>query len=660
MRYLWTFLAACTILMPYTVQAETFTYDYVVYGGTAGGAISAVAAAEQGLKVALLEPGTHIGGMTSGGLGGTDVGNPRVIGGMARDYYEKNGQLYGRDLWWELEPHVAEKLLRDWLDEAGVDLYFQHRLDTVDMDGKRITAITMENGNRFEAKIFADGTYEGDILPRAGISYTWGREGQDVYGESLAGRIKYSDKHQFDVPVSAYDEDGNLLPLIYDGDPGVPGQGDRKVQAYNFRICITKEEGNKIPFPEPPDYDPARWELLRRYLEKRKDNIRLNEIWLLRALPNNKYDLNNRGPISTDFIGESWDYPEASYERRAEIWKEHENYNKGFLYFLQNDPSVPPHLQQEIKQWGLAKDEFLDTDHWPHQLYVREARRMIGEYVMIQKDLQTERTKPDSIGMGSYNSDSHHVQRFVDENGNAINEGDMQVPVQPYEISYLCLTPKSEECENFLSLCTFSASHVAFSSMRMEPQYMIIGQAAGVAAKLAIDENVPVQKINIEKLQDILHEQDAILSWEDAVEVAIKDLEGIVMDDSQAEMTGAWESSTSVSPFVGAQYIHDSNEGKGSKKVTFRRELPESGTYEVRIAYTTHENRATNVPVTVQSAEGTKELVVNQRRISSSTRPFHSLGEFRFEASQPAVVEISNEGTNGYVIVDAVQWIKKK
>lgn len=497
-------------------------YDVVVYGGTAGGAVAAIAAANEGLKTALLEPRRHIGGMVSGGLGATDFGNKHVIGGMSREFFQRLGKHYGEEISWYFEPHVAEQIFRDWLKQANVEVFFEHRVAAVNKPDTRIASITMENSAVFTAKVFIDASYEGDLMARAGVSYTWGREGQEVYDESLAGRIEHSPYHQFSAPVDPYDQNGNLLPLIYAGDPGRPGEGDRKVQAYNFRICLCNRKENQVPFPKPEGYDPARYELLKRYLAAAAD-LKMADLMIVSMMPNGKTDVNNKGPVSTDHIGGSWEYPEADYPRREAIWKDHEQYVQGFFYFLANDPCVPKPLQDEINAWGLAKDEFIDTNHWPHQLYIREARRMIGEYVMRQADLQTERAKPDSVGMGSYNSDSHHVQRIPVKSGEwpgggpgVLNEGDMQVPVRPYEIAYRALLPKRAECENLFVTGSVSASHVAYSSIRMEPQYMIMGHAAGIAAAQALRANQSIQDIDIPTLQARLREQHQILSLEDA------------------------------------------------------------------------------------------------------------------------------------------------
>jgi hypothetical protein len=511
-------------------QPATSSYDVVVYAGTASGTIAAIAAAREGMKTALLEPGRHIGGMVSGGLGATDKGDDRVIGGLARQFYERAGKHYGREIEFRLEPHVAERIFRDWLKEARVDVFFEHRLDSVEKAAGRIVRIRTENGAVFSGRVFIDASYEGDLFARAKVSYALGREGRDEFGESLAGKLEYSIGHQFAVLVDPYDKDGRLLPLVYGGPTGCPGQGDKKIQAYNFRLCLSERKDNQVPFPRPSDYDPKKFELLRRYLVAMDKHASLQlrlQLMSINPLPNGKTDINNRGAISTDYIGGSWEYPEADFTRRREIWQEHKSYTQGFFYFLANDPSVPRQVQNELNKFGLCKDEFVDTDNWPHQLYVREARRMKGEYFVTQNDLQVRITKPDSVGMGSYAMDAHHAQRIPSPIGAVLNEGytkgtrgepgtggpsTPQSQPGPYEIPYRAMTPKAGECENLLVPVCVSASHVAYASIRMEPQYMILGHSAGVAAALAIKGETTVQKIDAAALQKRLREQKQILS----------------------------------------------------------------------------------------------------------------------------------------------------
>jgi hypothetical protein len=496
-------------------------FDVVVYGGTAGGVITAVTAAREGLRVALLEPSNHLGGMVTGGLSATDHGEKEVVGGYSLEFYERLGHHYEQEIEWYPEAHIAEKVFQEMVEEVkSVTVFYQHRLKEksgVNKQGVRITNIRMENGAEFHATIFVDASYEGDLMAQAGISYIWGREGINEYNESLAGVRPKDPNHQFDFPVSAYDEERKLLPEIQKGPRGELGAGDRKIQAYNFRMILTSEAGNRVPFPQPPYYDPKRYELLRRFLSEFAGQNgrppRLDEILLPRDIANHKWDFNNRGPFSTDYIGKNWDYPNASYRKRAEIWQGHIHYTKGLFYFLTHDPRVPNSLREELNEFGLAKDEFVDNEHWPYQLYVREARRMVGDFVMAQKDIQTELTKPDVIGMGSYNSDSHNVQRYVTEQGHAQNEGNMEVPVSPYQIPYRLILPKSSQVTNLFVTVCFSASHVTYSTLRMEPVYMIIGQAAGVAAKMSIDGKVPVHDIDTAALTARLRNQRAVMEW---------------------------------------------------------------------------------------------------------------------------------------------------
>jgi len=495
-------------------------FDLVVYGGTAGGVLTAVTAAREGLKVALLEPGRHLGGMVSGGLGWTDYGRKEAIGGSSLEFFERVGRKYGRDIEWHFEPHVAEEVFADLIKEAGVTVFLDQRLrekNGVEKSGTRLTSITMERGARFSAAIFADGSYEGDLMAQAGVSYTWGREAISAFNESLAGVREQTPLHQFRAAVSPYDASRRLLPEVMPRTQDPVGAADKRVQAYNFRLCMTRAEANRVPFAEPSGYDPKRYELLARYLPAFEQvlgrPLAINDVMKADILQNGKTDTNNNGAFSTDYIGGSYDYPEGSYATRARIRQAHVDYIRGFLYFLVTDRRVPAALSAEMKTWGLCRDEFTDTDHWPYQLYVREARRMVGEFVMSQQDIQTALTKPDVIGMGSYNSDSHNVQRRPSPDGESVeNEGDMQVKVTPYQIPYRVLLPKRGEATNLLVPVCFSATHVAYSTLRMEPQYMILGHAAGLAARMAIEAKAAVQDIDVAALQSRLRAQRAVFA----------------------------------------------------------------------------------------------------------------------------------------------------
>lgn len=409
------------------------------------------------------------------------------------------------------------------LAEVGAKVIFESRLSekngvTTAAEGV-IKAVKMENGKTYEGRVFIDCSYEGDLMAQAGVTYFFGRESMDKYGESLAGVRERTPIHQFDVEVKARDEQGNLLPGVQSGKKGETGAEDRKVQAYNFRVIATQREGNKVAWPKPPKYDPKRYELLARLIEAKVEKFgkapKCIDMMRMDAIQNDKIDINNFGAFSTDYIGGNWGYPDGTYAERKAIWDDHYEYTAGFFYFLAHDERVPQSLRDEMNTWGLAADEFKDNNHWPRQLYVREGRRMVGDFVMTQNDIQTSITKEDVIGMGSYMSDSHNVQRFENEKGLAENEGDMQVPVkQPYQIPYRVMVPKRAEARNLLVPVCMSASHVAYSTLRMEPQYMIIGEAAGVAAHMAKQSNKDVQDVDTSALTASLRELDVVMELE--------------------------------------------------------------------------------------------------------------------------------------------------
>lgn len=497
--------------------------DLVVYGATASGVMTAYSAAREGLHVVLLEPGSHIGGMVTGGLSATDIGNPNVIGGYVRDFYQQAATHYGRTNLarpedWRSEPHIDETIFGNMLKQAGVEVHVHERLrqaNGIHMSGTIIHAIETTDGREWRARLFADCSYEGDLMAQAHVRYTLGRESAAQYGESLAGVVAHTTHHNFSWPVSAYDAHHHLLPEIQRGPLAPPGSGDKLVQSYNYRLILTNDPSDRLPFSRPAGYNPSQFALLQRYIDSfpqylgRPANI--HDLFLIVPIPNHKADFNNNGPFSTDYIGHSSRFPEASYAERAAIAHAHMLYTQSLLYYLSSDAAVPAALRTEVNQWGLPKDEFADTGHWPDQLYIREGRRMIGAYVMRQSDLQTQRTKPDSIGMGSYNSDSHNVERVVMPDGTVQNEGNVEVPVQPYEMPYRVITPKRKEVTNLLVPVCLSATHSAYSSVRMEPQYMIIGQAAGEAAALALHTHDVVQDVPIAQLQKKLEQHGAIL-----------------------------------------------------------------------------------------------------------------------------------------------------
>ena len=654
-----TLIHGLLLTMAFAPSADTF--DVAVYGGTSGGVAAAVQAARMGKKVVLIEPGKHLGGLTSGGLGATDIGNKGAIGGVSREFYHRVGKHYGKDEAWTFEPHVAEQVMNDLVHDAGVAVVFNERLDLaagVKKKAGRITAIVMESGRMFSARVYIDTSYEGDLMAKAGVAYHVGREANAVYGETFNGVQLGSTKHQFKVPVDPYVKPGDpasgLLPGIHDGSPGEHGHGDRRVQAYNFRMCLTDDPANRLPFPKPPKYDPLRYELLRRYIEAGVFDALGSNL----PMPNRKTDTNNNGAFSTDDIGMNYEYPDGDYATREAIFQEHVDYQQGLMWFLANDPRLPEAVRKAVNRWGLCQDEFTDSGGWPHQLYVREARRMISDYVMTQHNCQGRQTAEDPIGLAAYGMDSHNTQRWV-RDGHAINEGDVQVHgFQPYPIAYRSIVPKKSECENLLVPVCLSASHIAYGSIRMEPVFMVLGQSAATAACQAIDGEMAVQDIDIKRLEERLLADQQILAWHGPARLGAIDpasLPGMVIDDMGAVRKGEWIESTAIGGFIGTGYLHDGNADKGRKSLQFKFTVKKAGRHEARLAYSPHENRATNVPVAVL-VHGTEKLTtVNERRPPAVEKRFASLGTFDLAAGDAVVVTVANLGTDGYVVVDAVQ-----
>ncbi|HUY89584.1 MAG TPA: FAD-dependent oxidoreductase [Pirellulales bacterium] len=655
------FVLLASISLTGIARADSF--DVVVYGGTSGGVAAAVQAARMGKRVVLIEPGKHLGGLTSGGLGATDIGNKGAIGGVSREFYRRIGRHYGKDEGWTFEPRVAEAIMDEFVREAQVALVRNERLEldgSVTKQGPRIVSIRMESGREFSGRIFIDATYEGDLMAKAGVSYHVGREANSVYDETLDGVQLGSKKHQFNAPVDPYivpgDPNSGLLPGIHAGSPGVYGQGDRRVQAYNFRMCLTDDPANQLPFPKPAGYDPLRYELLRRYIDAGVFDALGSNL----PMPNRKTDTNNNGAFSTDNIGMNYDYPDGDYATREKIFQEHVAYQQGMMWFLANDPRLPQKVRDHVNRWGLCKDEFVETGGWPHQLYVREARRMISDYVMTQHDCQGRKIAADSIGLAAYGMDSHNTQRYV-KDGQAINEGDVQVHgFTPYPVAYRSITPKAAECDNLLVPVCLAASHIAYGSIRMEPVFMVLGQSAATAACQAIDADVAVQKIDIEKLQARLLADRQVLAWTGPPVAQGLDpakLPGVVVDDVKAEQVGAWTESRSSPGFVGAGYLHDGNERQGEKVVRYTLVAARPGDYELRLSYTTNPNRATNVPVTIAASDRSRTVQINQRKAPPIDKRFVSLGKLHLSAGEKAVVTISNRGADGFVIADAVQLV---
>lgn len=534
------------ILLTGAAGSNEPSYDVVVYGGTSGGVVAAVQVARMGRTVVLIEPGRHLGGLSAGGLGATDIGVKKAIGGLSREFYHRLWLYYRDDrvwkygtraeyppvgrgrrgwddeqAWWMFEPHAAEAVFNEMIREAKVPVVFGERLDLkhgVVRQGLRIERIVMESGRVFVAKVFLDASYEGDLMAKAGVSYVVGREPNARYGERLNGvqphreHEQYYSYHQFLKPVDPYikrrDPSSGLLPSVTADGPGREGEGDRGIQAYCFRTCLTDQPDNMAPIAKPKQYDPRRYELLLRYFEAGFDKLPVDPIGRIGPgsyLPNRKTDNNNIHAVSVDNTGMNYAYPDGDHATREKIVEDHRVYQQGLYWTLANHPRVPKPIRREMSRWGLAKDEFTDNDHWPHQLYIREARRMIGPYVVTEHNCLGQRSVPDSVGLGSYGMDSHNVKRYIDEYGRARNEGNVQtegnIALRPYPISYQAIVPKACECVNLLVPVCVSASHVAYGSIRMEPVFMVLGQSAAAAAVQAIDQRRDVQAIDYAQLR---------------------------------------------------------------------------------------------------------------------------------------------------------------
>lgn len=490
------------------LEAEPIEADLCVYGGTPAGITAAVQAAKMGHSVVIAEAGSNLGGMTASGLGKTDFGIKRTIGGLARHFYREIGRRYGGEeedgAAFLLKPSAARDIFGEWVDRAGVKVFYGQYLQSVTKKAGKITELLMENGNVFRAGMFIDATYEGDLMAKSGVLYHVGREANSVYKETLNGIQFGSPNHRFNVWTDPYviqgKPDSGLLPGIMDQAPGVQGQGDRSVQAYNFRICLTNVPDNRLPFQQPPGYDPDRFALLGRYLNSGVwDAMQLNLM-----LQNGKTDLNNRGAVSTDHIGGNHAWPDGDYATRERLFQDHVRYNMGMLYFLSYEESVPESIRKEMSQWGLAADEFVETANWPHQLYIREGRRMISDLVINENHCRHYIKETDSIGIASYKMDSHNCRRIVID-GCCVNEGNVETQTAgPYTISYRAIVPKRAECTNLLVPVCLSSSHIAYGSLRLEPVFLILGQSAGTAAALALGSNRDVQDVDYESLRDRL------------------------------------------------------------------------------------------------------------------------------------------------------------
>lgn len=643
-------------LLSVAVKGQTIkspaSVDICVYGGTSAGVIAAYTAALQKKTVVLIEPGQRLGGLSSGGLGFTDIGNKYVVTGLARDFYRRIGRHYGKFEQWIFEPGVAETVFLDYIKRAGVRVMYGKRLDKVSKTGTTIRSVSLENSDgsagltQVKAKQYIDCSYEGDLMAKAGVSYTTGREPNSRYNETVNG-VQLKDKHQFPDGVDPYiipgKPESGLLWGISNGVLQETGSGDNKIQAYNFRICLTNIPKNSLAIERPANYDSTRYELLLRYLSVKPAND-LGQILKMDRMPNGKTDINNQGPFSTDLIGMNYNYPDGDYATRQRIFNNHVDYTKGLLYFIGHDARMPPAIQQQMLQWGYPKDEYTATGHWTPQLYVREARRMAGAYIMTQANCQRKEVVADGVGMAAYTMDSHNAQRIV-VNGMVKNEGDVQLKgVQPYPVAYRSITPDRKECTNLLVPVCLSASHIAYGSIRMEPVFMVLAQSAATAASMAIDRQTSVQAIDVHLLQQRL-KNDPLADGSTA--------EILVDDDNAIIIGGRWDKETTGG--YGPTLLV--NKEAANAAVQFIPAVKKPGSYTIYFYYPRLSKASEQI--TVQIFDGTnkitKQLLSKDIQVTGQTSgEWVSLGRYQLPAGKKAYIEVTNAGANGAVAADAV------
>lgn len=666
------------------LAAEPIQADVIVYGATPAGFCAAIGAAREGASVLLLEPTAHVGGVNTGGLCFSDSNQTvrAALGGLFEEWHlriEQDYQSRGVKLpyevqikdhaHWTYEPHVAARVTEQLLKEAGVKLVTEQPLTRIESESGRIIRINSTTGSVYTAQVYVDATYEGDLMAAAGVSWTIGREGRAEHGEPYAGKQFPKPK----LPISGLDAHGEPLPLITAKSPGPDEAGDTHVMTYSFRLCLTDQPDNRIPFPKPTNYDPARFEVVRRYFQtERNPPIP----WDLYPLPGGKFDANNGigKQFSMGLIGAGDSWCAATPSEREKLFEEYRQYTLEFHHFLTTDPSVPEEIRTKMASLGLCRDEFPQTQHWSPQLYVREGRRMRGAYTLTEHDVLTQIEKPDSIGISSFPIDSHDCQRIAFPEGGVINEGTI-FPVRmsgrrhgfPSQVPYRALLPKPEECTNLLVPVALSATHVAFSSIRVEPTWMTLGQSAGIAAALAAREKMAVQELPYPLLRERLLAQHQILDLpelpplpppeEFPVSVEPKTFPGIILDDADATLEGQWERSRNFQPHIGAGYRHDGQSGSGNSAARWTFSAPQTGRYEVRMAYSAHPTRSTRVPITIQSGESSRELIVDQTLPLPTKELFRTIGAVELKAEVPSTITVRNNDANGFVILDAIQLL---
>lgn len=654
-------LILCFTVVGTASGQKVIDVDVCVYGGTSAGVVAAYTVQKLGKKAVLVEPGRRLGGLTSGGLGYTDIGNKYAITGIARDFYRRVGTHYGKFEQWIFEPKVAEAIFKDYVDAGGFDVLYETRVREVKKQGDRITEVIMENDRNpnggatiIRAKVFIDCGYEGDLMARAGVSYTTGREDNKEYKETING-VQLMEGHQFPDGIDPYKTAGKpnsgLLWGISNEKLLPNGTGDKKIQAYNYRICLTSDPANRIEITQPDGYNPERYALLLRLFNAWPERRKLNHYFIWSHMPNQKTDINNRGPVSTDMIGMNYDYPEGTYAQRKKIIDDHTAYTKGLLYFFGHDQRVPAALREEMHQWGYPKDEYADHGNWTPQLYIREARRMKGSYVMTQHNCQGREVVRDGVGMAAYTMDSHNTQRLV-VNGQVKNEGNVEVGgFGPYPISYRALTPRPSECGNLLVPVCLSATHIAFGSIRMEPVFMVLGQSSATAAVMAIDAGTTVQKIDVGALQNRL-KNDPLADG------SVFEILADNADTLHVKRTGTWK--VEQQGGYGPDFLVHEPGKDGPASARFTPLIPEAGSYEGYIYFPKVQDISAETMVIVYDGERNHGMSVKESDIrveGQTSGEWVSLGTYSLPSGKLSYVQVSNKDADGKVVADAVIWV---
>lgn len=657
------FIILLSVLCLSGCRAKEAEYDVCIYGGTSSGVVAAYSAAQKGLDVVLVEPSEHIGGMTTGGLGYTDIGNKQVVKGIAKQFYRKVGEHYGQLEQWIFEPGVASSIFKEYLSHRRITVLTGHRLSSAEKQGTRLVSVSFLDQNGKEAGIsadyFIDCSYEGDLMAASGVSYTVGREANSKYDETYNG-VQLLQGHQLPDGIDPYIEPGNpesgLLWGISSESLTPNGSGDRLVQAYNYRICLTDSIANMIPVSRPANYDSTRYELLLRLFEAQPRKRSLKDYFIWSMMPNRKTDINNRGGFSTDMIGMNHDYPEAGYDERAKIIKEHTDYTKGLLYFIGHDTRVPEELRAEMQHWGYPKDEYVDNGNWTPQLYVRESRRMVSDYIATQADCEGRSIPEDGIAMAAYTMDSHNCRRIViNKNGKAMvkNEGNVEIGVGlPYPISYRSIVPSRVECTNLIVPVCLSASHIAYGSIRMEPVFMVLGQVSGLAACLASEAKSDVQDVDYRKI-------NAIIETDPYLDGSVPD---IIIDDADGEVNtvGEWKRISRRGGY-GGSFLENGSPSESALAV-FSTEIREEGIYDIYSYQHSRQGLCNETEFVIHGggSEQHKILGTSDMKVSGQTSGgWAHIAESRFAKGDTLSVSISGKGGSGPLRADAILIVYK-